>query len=96
MRPLFEGGELITYGARTIVEGGRCLRFSPARPEVLPQFATPRALLGSSQNGFYALDLRAEGEEGAEGAVAEGEEAAEGAEAPAEGEAAGDAESSEG
>lgn len=51
---------------RTIVEGGRCLRFSPARPEVLPQFATPRALLGSSQNGFYALDLRAEGEEGAD------------------------------
>lgn len=51
---------------RTIVEGGRCLRFSPARPEVLPQFATPRALLESSQNGFYALDLRAEGDEGAD------------------------------
>jgi len=51
---------------RTIVEGGRCLRFSPARPEVLPQFATPRALLDSSQSGFYALDLRAEGEAGAD------------------------------
>ena len=64
---------------RTIVEGGRCLRFSPARPEVLPQFATPRALLDSSQNGFYALDLRAEGEAGADRvrwfdlAVAEGD-----------------------
>src|SRR6185436_6130149 len=51
---------------RTIAEGGRCLRFSPARPEVLPQFATARALLDSSQNGFYALDLRAEGETGSD------------------------------
>jgi hypothetical protein len=51
---------------RTIVEGGRCLRFSPSRPEVLPQFATPRAMLEASQNGFYALDLRAEGELGAD------------------------------
>ncbi|HEV8239159.1 MAG TPA: PEP/pyruvate-binding domain-containing protein [Thermoanaerobaculia bacterium] len=51
---------------RTIVEGGRCLRFSPARPEVLPQFATSRAMLDNSQNGFYALDLRAEGEAGAD------------------------------
>ncbi len=51
---------------RIIAEGGRCLRFSPARPEVLPQFATARGLLDSSQNGFYALDLRAEGEEGAD------------------------------
>jgi CheY-like chemotaxis protein len=42
---------------RTIVEGGRCLRFGPARPEVLPQLATPRAALASTQNGFYALDL---------------------------------------
>jgi CheY-like chemotaxis protein len=46
---------------RVIVEGGRCLRFSPARPEVLPQFGTSRGLLDSSQNGFYALDLGAGG-----------------------------------
>ncbi|HEV8629311.1 MAG TPA: PEP/pyruvate-binding domain-containing protein [Thermoanaerobaculia bacterium] len=51
---------------RIITEGGRCLRFSPSRPEVLPQFATPSAVLGSSQNGFYALDLRAEGGTGAD------------------------------
>ena len=45
---------------RLVVEGGRCLRFSPAHPEVTPQFATARGLLDSSQNGFYALDLRPE------------------------------------
>ena len=51
---------------RRIVERGRCLRFSPARPEVLPQHATARAVLDASQRGFYALDLRAEADAGAD------------------------------
>jgi DNA-binding NarL/FixJ family response regulator len=56
---------------RLIVEGGRCLRFSPAHPEVMPQFATERGLLEGSQNGFYALDLRDVGAAGG-GADTEG------------------------
>ncbi len=40
-----------------VVSGGRSLRFSPACPGVLPQYATPREFLRSSQNRFYALDL---------------------------------------
>ena len=54
---------------RLIVEGGRCLRFSPAHPEVMPQFATERGLLESSQSGFYALEL---GPEEAGGPIAAG------------------------
>jgi hypothetical protein len=46
---------------RTIAEGGLALRLSPAHPEVLPQLATPRATLRSTQKGFYALDLAREG-----------------------------------
>ncbi|MCB9479257.1 MAG: hypothetical protein H6683_06210 [Deltaproteobacteria bacterium] len=42
---------------RTIMEGGRVLRFSPAHPGVLPQFATPRAVMDASQRQFFALDL---------------------------------------
>jgi CheY-like chemotaxis protein len=45
---------------RTIVEGGLSLRFSPAHPQVLPQLATPRAMLRSSQKGFFAVDMDGE------------------------------------
>lgn len=40
-----------------VVTGGRSLRFSPACPAVLPQFASPRDFLRGSQSSFYALDL---------------------------------------
>ncbi len=40
-----------------VVSGGRSLRFSPACPGVLPQFASPRDFLRGSQCSFYALDL---------------------------------------
>ncbi|MEW6073740.1 MAG: PEP/pyruvate-binding domain-containing protein [Planctomycetota bacterium] len=42
---------------RIVVEGGNVLRFSPARPRELPQFANVRGMLKSSQKEFYALDL---------------------------------------
>ena len=42
---------------RMVVEGGTVLRFSPARPDVLPQFSSVRNILRTSQKEFYALDL---------------------------------------
>lgn len=42
---------------RIVVEGGRCLRFSPAQPNRLHQFASSRDYLDNSQREFYALDL---------------------------------------
>ncbi len=40
-----------------VVEGGSVLRFSPARPGILPQFATTGDVMRNSQREFYALDL---------------------------------------
>jgi len=42
---------------RLVVEGGLALRFSPKHPLVMPQFATRRSLLNSSQQGFWAIDM---------------------------------------
>jgi len=42
---------------RTVVEGGRCVRFAPAKPRRLFQFSTVTDYLKNSQNEFYALDL---------------------------------------
>jgi CheY-like chemotaxis protein len=42
---------------RTVVEGGRALRFSPANPTVLPQFGTIDDWLKISQRKFYAVDV---------------------------------------
>jgi hypothetical protein len=41
----------------TVVDGERCLRFSPAEPQRLYQFASTRDYLDNSQREFYALDL---------------------------------------
>lgn len=43
---------------RTVVEGGRCLRFCPRHPGFLPQFSTVNDILANAQRDFYALDLR--------------------------------------
>ena len=43
---------------RTVVEGGKALRFSPAKPGVLPQFGTTEDWLNNSQREFFALDTR--------------------------------------
>jgi CheY-like chemotaxis protein len=42
---------------RTVVEGGKALRFSPANPKVLPQFGTNEDWLRNSQRQFFALDV---------------------------------------
>lgn len=42
---------------RTVVEGGRCVRFAPANPKRLFQFSSAVDYLKNSQNEFYALDL---------------------------------------
>ncbi len=42
---------------RLVVDGGLALRFSPKRPGILPQHATPKMVLDSSQRDFYAVDL---------------------------------------
>lgn len=42
---------------RTVVGGGKALRFSPARPLALPQFGTLNDWLRESQREFYAVDV---------------------------------------
>jgi len=42
---------------RTIVEGGACLRFCPRYPRGVPQLATAREALATTQRGFWALPL---------------------------------------
>ncbi len=42
---------------RTVAEGRRCVRFSPAEPRRLYQFHSTRATLDSAQRRFYALSL---------------------------------------
>jgi len=40
-----------------IVEGGRCLRFAPGCPDILPYSSDLRQFMAHSQSQFYALDL---------------------------------------
>jgi len=57
MRPE-EGVASVALGlGRTVVDGGRCVRFSPAHPRRLYQFSSSKAYLETSQREFYALDL---------------------------------------
>jgi CheY-like chemotaxis protein len=42
---------------RTVVEGGKALRFSPKHPGILPQFSSVEAILENGQRKFYALGL---------------------------------------
>jgi len=53
-----EGIAFIALGlGRTIVEGGKALRFSPKYPNILPQFYSVKSTIANSQNKFYALNL---------------------------------------
>lgn len=53
-----EGIATVALGfGRTVVEGGRAIRFSPAHPQWLPQFSSSRAILHHAQRRFWALDL---------------------------------------
>ena len=42
---------------KTIMEGENCLFFSPANPQVLPQFSTPQDYLKNTQREFFAVDM---------------------------------------
>jgi hypothetical protein len=53
-----EGVVTVALGlGRTVVEGGKALRFTPAQPTVLPQFGTVDDWLKNSQRKFYAVDV---------------------------------------
>lgn len=53
-----DGVAVVALGlGRTVVEGGKALRFSPAHPEILPQFGTIDDWLKLSQEKFYAVDV---------------------------------------
>ncbi|MEA3500102.1 MAG: PEP/pyruvate-binding domain-containing protein, partial [Candidatus Marinimicrobia bacterium] len=41
---------------KTVVEGEKSLKFSPAKPNVIPQFYNNQSVLKNSQNNFYALN----------------------------------------
>ena len=42
---------------KTIMEGENCLFFSPANPQVLPQFSNPQDFLRNTQREFFAVDM---------------------------------------
>jgi len=42
---------------RTVVEGGKALRFTPEHPERLPQFGTTEDWLQNSQRKFFAVNI---------------------------------------
>jgi CheY-like chemotaxis protein len=42
---------------KTVVEGGNSVKFSPAHPNLLPQFFSVKDTLRNNQKNFYALDL---------------------------------------
>lgn len=54
-----EGIAHIALGiGKTVVEGGRAVRFSPKYPESLPQFSTVDDILANTQQKFYALKMK--------------------------------------
>ena len=53
-----EGLAAVALGfGKTVVEGGRAVRFSPGSPGNVPQFASTAAVLETAQREFVALDL---------------------------------------
>ncbi len=42
---------------RTVVNGEKALKFSPKKPDVLPQFFNEQSILKNSQNHYYALGM---------------------------------------
>jgi len=53
-----EGIAFVALGfGRTIVDGGKSLRFSPKYPNILPQYYSIRSTVQNSQHEFFALDL---------------------------------------
>ncbi len=57
MRPK-DGIACVALGfGKTVVEGERCLRFSPKYPKILPQFSTVDDIMDNTQRYFYALNM---------------------------------------
>lgn len=53
-----EGIATVALGlGKTVVDGGRAVRFSPAHPEWLPQLSLPEDILANAQRTFWALDV---------------------------------------
>jgi len=54
-----EGGiAIVALGlGRTVVDGGKAVRFSPVAPRAIPQFSGSAQIMRSAQREFYALDL---------------------------------------
>lgn len=53
-----EGIAYIALGlGKTVVEGENCLFFSPANPQVLPQFSRPQDYLRNTQREFFAVNM---------------------------------------
>jgi hypothetical protein len=53
-----DGVAVVALGlGKTVVDGERSVRFSPGRPQSLPQFSSARDCLENAQRDFYALDL---------------------------------------
>ncbi len=51
-----DGVAIMALGlGKTVTEGGKCLRFSPRHPEILPQLSTVDDTLKNSQRHFWAL-----------------------------------------
>jgi hypothetical protein len=55
-----EGTVSLALGlGKTIADGERVYRFSPAHPKINPQYASPEDYFENSQNAFYAINLKA-------------------------------------
>lgn len=53
-----DGIAIVALGlGRTVVEGGKALRFSPNHPLILPQMSSTEDTLRNSQRSFFAVDL---------------------------------------
>lgn len=53
-----EGIATVALGlGKTVVDGGRAVRFSPAHPRWLPQLSMTEDILANAQRTFWALDL---------------------------------------
>ncbi len=53
-----EGIAYVALGlGKTVMEGEFCLFFSPANPQVLPQFSTPQDYLRNTQREFFAVNM---------------------------------------
>lgn len=56
-----EGVAIVALGlGKTVVDGGRAVRFSPEHPQWLPQFSSPEDILENAQRSFWAVDLTRE------------------------------------